>query len=637
MLGTDQEQSLTRPKLYDLDPDTLELVLSYCTGASEIESLKYSCRNLFLILSGGWDTLDSKVMTTHEENTITMMYSYKRIHEKMENLYLPRVYMHVAFGTVDDTQSMIDNDEEELENPSILLEQFMELFGVHNCKKIGEYEVEVVIDWEQSEALMVSLDNIYESTQHDSKDENVSQLNGEELKKEPINMQYYATTEEERQQLMRQHVTIKDRLKLWRNQYPAFINTKKMTVNPFRVFKKFILHINITGERESMRGIPRESIIRLTNRTYYYTFYKIMDPYIIDLRLGHVIEDWGQKFSFRKLNLWEDDSSVEAKLSNIPKICLYVFFYFRLIPIMEKYEIPLKSVYGHSEMNYLNGLLKQVDDIPKIYKYFTLHHNIICRYRRQVMNKKIALPPIKNSNYEKKAIGPLAMIEYFNLISFDTMNDKERIPFVRLALQHIYHSELLISDEWREKYFTQFGIGKDDAIQIERTCTENDQVLTFTFQTLEFDRTTAKMKHNIFTLPMYPHMSVSNMTHTRPSDKRLFHVTAGIGTLDKCCVEKCCAVPYLSPCNCYGICCCWCMTSCCCYKVNKSIGTALRSCGFPSWVASVADLCCCVNHRFLPALDLAFFFDVYSLINCSQPSSGQYFERYSKWEEYDHF
>lgn len=631
---TQQHKIIPRSKLCDLDLDTLELVLSYFTGASEIESLKYSCRNLFRMLSGGWNLLgDDCKLTSEIEENIMEMYSNNRINERMENMYLPRVYLNVAFGVEDNTQSRIDSEEEELENPSLLLQQFIELFGKQNCKQIAEFEVEVVIDWEQSDALLECLDGIYGPTPPTlgiDDDNNDLQSN---ITKPAINMTYHAKTEEKRQKLINQHVTIKDRLKKWRSQYPTLLTcTKKMTANPFRVFKKFILHIHITEKYETTRGIPRESIIRLNNRRRYYALFETVDSYIIDLYLGVVVEHYKRVLAFRKLTIWR--SSLEEKLKDVAKISLYVFFYFRLIPIMDKCEIPLKKVYSDVEMNYLSRLL-QHGEIPKIYKFLTLHQNLICRYRRQIMNKKIALPSIKEVDYERGQVGSLAMINYFNLVSFDTMNDNQRIHFVRTALQHIYKSELSISDEWREKYFTQFGIGKDDEIQVERPLTNEQLLLTFTFQTLEFDRTTTKMKHNIFSLPRYPQVSVSSMSHTRPSDKRLFHVTAGIGTLDKCCVEKWCDVPLLSLCNCSCILCCWCMTSCCCYKTNNFIGNSLRSCGYPYWMASLADLCCCVSHRILPSLDLSFCCDVYNSFY-STPS-GKYYTRYSQWEEHDHF
>ncbi|KAG2389266.1 hypothetical protein C9374_014666 [Naegleria lovaniensis] len=695
--------------LAELDSNVISNMFSFgLWSALDIESLKYTCKSFYHLLSGGGGGFISQQPQETFHNTASR--SQPQIHlsdslrNQLESLYLPRVVIQIGVN-------VNFSSEQEQEQPySPLICEIQKIFQ-NKCRKISSQEIEIEIQWptnpgilcnentewckiwkyldsahmesdkngnreilteflhthfsttttttrdeimRREEELLRSLDDDHENT------ESLDHENIKDGKMKKFTREYFSLHEEtqlrnvnheketsESQQKMEQesYLSIHELLYSWKTKFSkngefSKLIDSKWNFNACRLLDKFILHIYFVP-CESDRSIQystqqlEDSISASMSHPKRKTFQKVKNfikPY------GKIYDRNGfDKYCFLRFDEWPT-SHAELKYSVFVKILLYYLFKDFLIEKIEKQCIMnLKQVYDAESINYLKTLLEEENrqltnsqagseetvelsvTRQSLRNFLLLEKNVIKAYQHAVLklcdsassndtnafSKMLSIVP--SSKHPSRYLPVLYIQEHLTFMSLENMNDRMRIAFLQMYLKCIFASELKISDSMRRHYEEQIGMKSRNGISCS---TENSihslTTLTFTFETLEFDRTITKMKHNIVKFPTFPSTSLANLTHHRPAHLRLFEETSVLGRADRFVLEKICPVQWLCCCNASMIACCCCTTWWCgCYR-PADCPDFMQWLGFPSWLYYFI----CDKHRWLPSFDCGLCCDV---------------------------
>ncbi|KAG2387081.1 hypothetical protein C9374_002116 [Naegleria lovaniensis] len=559
--GEDDHQSMTRrnhslqheqistqhASLKDINQDVLSVILKFCSETTDIESLKYSCKNLYWLISGGFDLLRDDF-----QDLESVIYDHDLI-ERLESLYLPTLYVRIA-------EIGITNSDINFKYG--ILGHWKSIFN-ESFKLISNNEAQIIISWDNFNSLLENIENscfklVSDNDSHSSLDTFLTY-------NDPV--------------LQSQHVPLSHYIQNWKNKYPLIVDTKHWTVNACRLFKKFILHVHVANG-----SALNSSVVTVNNKEeghcIYSAFVLSTPEESIDLKKGIVHENFKALYRFQAIKYL----SIEKQF--ISNMILYVIMRHRLVNLMEKTNFSLRKTYSKNILRKLKHFSKTCDNVKSrqvFYNFLCIQDNILRRYKYNVLNGKNSLPKIEKFDKE--------VIHFLNMIAFDYMNTKEREQFFKIAIQHCYRSKLSISKEWREYCYQKF---EKDVCYEEINCTRNVFGLQYEFLTLEFDRTISKTCLNKLTVPLYPSKEVSAITFTISNETKT--LVPVVGTVDQCCT-KCCSNPSLRYINCTCFACFWCCTCCCCYRHQKIDQY--------DWVALFG-----FSHRWLPVLDIWNCFEI---------------------------
>ncbi|KAF0981199.1 hypothetical protein FDP41_012987 [Naegleria fowleri] len=466
------------------------------------------------------------------------------------------------------------------------------------------------------------------------------------------------------------YISIQEFLYSWKNKhfehgknlYISQLIDSDLNLNACQLFDKFILHLHFVpcmNDRDpsySTQQLEDSISATLTHpkRKIRHKLRNFIKPY------GTIYDGRGiEKYQFLPVGDWTH-AHAELKTSVFVKIIFYYLFKDYLIGKIEKQcSMNLKAIYDTESVRYLkkiieeeryqirNGCSNTMKSETKhspLRSFLLIENNVIKAYQNSVLNlynpssgscgrvgRTTLLSVIPSSKFPSCYVPVLSIQEHLALMSLESMNDKMRRIFVSLYLESIYASEMQISDSMRKHYEEKMGVKSKEGISFttssqsppsESTNNTNAlNLLSFTFETLEFDRTISKMKHNIVEFPKYPSISLSKISHTRPSPLRLFQETSIIGQIDRFILENICPVKVLCCCNVSVITCC-CLTTawCGCYR-GIICPLFLQWLGVPKWLGNLF----CDSHRFLPSLDCELCCNV---MCCKSPEEYDSFKVY---------
>ncbi|EFC40256.1 predicted protein [Naegleria gruberi] len=584
-------------QLINLDHDSIETILSYCPnrGAYELQALKYTCKYYYNLFDGCCycyqhdQEMDGKLensdvglnnINTSGKETIRNENLLKRI----GNVYLPRLYFQIFIPNRLRVNSMVDMDVKPEEILPPFMKAMRKIFGKSmNQLSDSEFEVEVELSGANSSLLLDTLEDIVDKTKAVNVSDILSKSNVPKNGKQCKLYHLFGNNENE-QDILKKHVTLHDLYTHWCSKH--FLVNKR--VNPFRLYGRMILHIHFaTAYPIGFHSrLCRESSLFISNKVFRPRYMRNIKRDEIEFKHGSITHDYRKIFSM--------ETNFESGQSlYICKILLYLLFRYKIIPRMESSMIDLKEIFEKENLRHIKSLTPAEQR-----NFMIVRENIIKNYRDRLISGRVKFPPNTQLLTDTKVNGTI-LPQFLTLASVETMNDKQRLEFLKQFYKHIYYSKLNLSDSIRQALFNKHGIEIKNNIFAS---SQIDNSISINFESIYFKRESAKVSHHKIIFPTFPTILIENLKEEM--DYKMQQITR-CGFLDKNYTKHCCFSRACGCCNGCGILACWCATSCCCYRSNpeSDIMHETKRIGLPNWIGTAFQYVCCYQHRLFPVLD----------------------------------
>ncbi|EFC39155.1 hypothetical protein NAEGRDRAFT_52651 [Naegleria gruberi] len=586
------KKSSNANNITNLDHDSLENILSYCPNRAsyEMQSLKACCRTWNSLMEGSGIMDNPSTKESISKSVKESIRSTSLLH-RIEEAYMPRLFFHI-FVPFQDAPKVFVSDftqEDILEDrkPSVVefyCRAFNTIFG-SSFRKISDSEIE--IDFEMGSELLEDMEKVIHREVAVPKNENLysylATVNARPSDEEAYKLFHVVKNAEDQEKKLKKHISLINLYENWKSQ--PFMD-KDMKVNPCRLTKKVILHLRFEDSNGPDRSdrISTESTIFCTKRRRKGFFISETVRDEINLYVGSICNEHRKLYKFM--------SHIETYRNNSLIIAYYLLRH-KIIPRMDEFSIDLTQLYSKSIVNDIKLM-----DREDVYYYLTVRNNIIKKYRDGLLRGSVKFPHLNTHRYFKINGGIIP--EFLIYASLETMNDKQRVQFIKQFFKHIYNSDLLLSDEKRQEFFEKFKIDHRNELF---SIANDSESIKVDFEKITFKRERAIFDHHLFSFPSFPSVLIGQVKEDTSPNENMTELTA-VGVMDSnyrrlCCLSRICAL-----CNCCAITSCWCATCCCCYS-NEAEGQegGNNPLGLPKWLLCIAQCFCRFEHKFIPMLD----------------------------------
>ncbi|EFC39830.1 predicted protein [Naegleria gruberi] len=458
--------------------------------------MRHVCKVWNLLLTGQGSESSSDIASLHQSisKTIKEVLKNDNFRERVEKVYLPRLYYQIFLD-------FLPRDE-PLDSLMIpIMNAFKNKFGDEAVRRISRVEFEVDFMMENHQVL--------ENVEH-TVDKTIilsNERSDEEFKSiENPNKLFHVDFEKKNnpEEFFAKYKPLDEIFGEWKNR--PFIDND-MLVNPYRLYRKVILQFKVYSEEFFSKGVLRlpstEISIGDSSNIYEET----------DVALKSCLI---RNYSYQETTVYKFKPIDPRK--DMEKLMEYTIYYFlkhRLLRRMDKINLSLKELLEDSKINYLTQLNREDQ-----YYFLTMRESMLKKCRDSLISDvRHFNGPISekiNASNAWTTVGH-RIEHYLSLTCLDTMNNYQRVNFLKQFFNFMYKEKLNISEKVRKEVFKKFGI---DHIGKSFTFTETPNSLNLTDIVMSFEKEFDHDKNTVycheFIFPSFPIMSICDVKETTP-------------------------------------------------------------------------------------------------------------------------